>query len=63
MVKKQLLKKNKPKSELSEKTKGAIFLAISFAALLSVCFIMYMRFDKSGQFSEKTIKISTDHKN
>ncbi|MGH1456201.1 MAG: hypothetical protein ACRBDI_05425 [Alphaproteobacteria bacterium] len=60
MVKKQLPKKEKSKSEISDKTKGALFLAISFAALISVCFIMYMRFDKSGHFNEKVIIIKKE---
>ncbi len=55
-------RKKSTKSVMSDRTKGALFLAISFAALLSVAFIAYMKFDKSGQYDEKVIQVATPYK-
>lgn len=51
-------KQRKKETIMSDKTKGALFLAISFVALIVFAFIIYAKLNTSTDMNEKVITVA-----
>ncbi len=60
MVKRQAYDKDTEHNPMSDKTKGALFLAMSVVAIIMICVIIYARLDTTGQLQKKVIPIQTE---
>jgi hypothetical protein len=58
-MKKQNIDKNIKKNPMSDKTKGAIFLALGAFAVIIICITIYAQTEETGRLTEKNIPINT----